>query len=871
MNKKISLLVLLTFVFGVVVLVFLSKSNKLVLENEHVFQNKPESKEPKMAPNDWLARQKLYPNAGFSHEHYLYSLRQAAALHSVSPDLRNVWQPAGPINIGGRITDIAINPDNPGTMYLGAASGGVLKTTDNGATWENVFTDAAVISIGALAIDPNNEQVLYAGTGEANASSYSFIGNGIYKTTNGGGEWQHIGLEQSAYFGRILIDNSNSERVFAAACGTLFTPNEQRGIFRSENGGESWEQVLFVSDSTAGVDIVQHPTNPDILYAAMWERMRGLTYRRSHGTTSGIYKTTDGGDTWALLTNGLPGGDQKGRIGLAIARNNPEIVYAFIDRNQSGYSFATVFKTTNGGQNWQQTNDGTLQDMNSTFGWYFGQIRVDPQNDNRIFLLGVDMYRSENGGNSYTQISGYFNIDEVYVDNHAMFIHPQTGFIVHGNDGGLYTSANYGNTWSKINNLPLTQFYAIEVDYLNPQRIYGGTQDNNTVRTWTGALNDWERILGGDGFYALVDYTNSNTIYAESQWGNLYRSNNGGNSFSYIADAWSGDRTNWSSPLTMHPQLPQTLYFGTYRVWKTTNKGTNWTSISGDLTHNLASSGFSTITTIAVSNLDPQKIVVGSDDGRVHITTIGGDIWTDISAGLPVRWITRVAFDQFDGNTIYATVSGFRWDEPHPHVFRSSNLGQTWESISSNLPELPVNVIVTDPGVENRLFVGTDAGIFYTTNGGQQWWSLSHGIPNVPVTDLKIHDPTRTLVAGTYGCSAYRLDIDVLIGIEDHSVMATGSNAVIRPVYPNPFSSSNVNSGISIEIYFANPTIGELLVSDINGRTIQTIYAGNFDSGVQHFTWSGKQMNVLNAAPGIYFIRLITSNGNAQQKLLVTR
>lgn len=749
----------LTIIALAVVFIFFKTSNQSVTP---VFQSFPETKEPKALPNDWMAKQKLYPNAQFDYQHYLNALKQASVMHESAPSTRATWELAGPENIGGRITDIAIHPSSPSIWYIGAASGGILKTSDGGVSWQNVFSQAPVIAIGALAIDPANQQVLYAGTGEANASSYSFIGNGVYKSTNAGQSWSHIGLEESAYIGRIVVDHSNSNRIFAAACGTLFTPNQQRGIFRSNDAGNSWERVLFVSDSTAGVDIAQHPTNPDILYAAMWERMRGITYRRSHGPTSGIYKTIDGGNTWTLLSNGLPGGAQKGRIGLAIAQNNPEIVYAFVDVNNGSSVSAKVYKTTNGGQSWQGTNDGSLSNMNSTFGWYFGQIRVDPQNDNRIWMLGVDLYRSDNGGSSYTQLAGYYNIDQIYVDHHAMFIHPTTGFIVHGNDGGLYTSSNYGNTWTKVNNLPLTQFYAIEIDYLNPQRIYGGTQDNNTIRTPTGALNDWQRILGGDGFYCLVDYTNSNIIFAESQNGGLYRSMNGGSSFSYIANAFSGDRTNWSSPYVMHPTNPQILYFGTYRVWRTTNRGNSWTVISGDLTHNLVGSGFSTITTIAISSLNPNRLLTGSDDGRVHVTADGGLSWADISAGLPVRWITRVAFDPFDANTIYATVSGFRWDEPHPYVFRSTNLGQSWLSIGGNLPELPVNVIIADPGVQNRLFVGTDVGIFYTENAGQQWFSLMQGIPNVPVTDLKIHQPSRTLVAGTYGCSAYRLDLESL-------------------------------------------------------------------------------------------------------------
>jgi hypothetical protein len=269
------------------------------------FQSLPETKEPKAAPNDWMAKQKLYPNAKFSYEHYLHALRQARVLHQNSPAFRASWEQAGPKNVGGRITDIAIHPDNPTTMYIGAASGGIFKTTNNGFSWHNVFADAPVISIGAMAIDLQDQNVIYAGTGEANASSYSFIGNGLYKSTDAGESWDHMGLEQSAYFGRILVDHSNSQRVFAAACGTLFSPNETRGIYRSDDAGNTWERVLFVSDSTAGIDIVQHPNNPDILYAAMWERMRGLTYRRSHGATSGIYKSIDGGDNWTLLENGL--------------------------------------------------------------------------------------------------------------------------------------------------------------------------------------------------------------------------------------------------------------------------------------------------------------------------------------------------------------------------------------------------------------------------------------------------------------------------------------------------------------------------------------------------------------------------------------
>lgn len=827
----------------------------------HLFPSLPESKEPKMEPNDWLAKQKLYPNTAFNYEHYLNALQQAQALQQSSL-LRNIsWQLAGPTNIGGRITDLAIHPSNPQTWYVGAASGGIFKTTDGGANWQHLFTQAPVISIGALAIDPNNPNVLYAGTGEANASSFSFIGNGMYKSTNGGLTWNHIGLEQSAYFGRILVDRNNSSRVFAAACGTLFTPNQTRGIYRSNNGGSSWERVLFVNDSTAGVDIVQHPTNPDILYASMWERLRGRTYRRSHGTSSGIYKSVNGGDSWTLLSNGLPGGNVKGRIGLAIAQNNPEILYAFIDRLNNGTPEATVFKTINGGQTWQQTNDAVLATMSSNFGWYFGQIRVDPRNDNRFWVLGVDLYRRDNGGSSYSQLAGYYNINDIYVDHHAMFIHPTNGQIIHGNDGGLYTSSNLGDTWTKINNLPLTQFYAIEVDHLNPQRILGGTQDNNTVRTATGHVNDWTRILGGDGFYTLVDYTNSNIIYAESQWGNLYRSTNAGVNFSYIV-GWSGDRTNWSSPYVMHPTDPQTLFFGTYRVWKTTNRGNSWTAISGDLTRNLVQSGFSTISTIAISKLNSNYLLVGSDDGRVHISINGGLSWSDITLGLPLRWITRVAFDPFQPNTIYATVSGFRWDEVHPYVFRSTNLGQSWEPISSNLPSIPVNAIALDPSRQGWIYVATDVGVFYSHNAGQSWGGLMQGLPNVPVTDLKIHQPTRTMVAGTYGCSAYRIGLDQITGTPNKEE----AHSVFKPVYPNPVRSGNT---ISIEYYLTQSTLCAVKVFDLQGKQLQVLFDGIQPGGAQQMVWNLNDDRGRALTKGIYVLQLIAGTEVKEQKLII--
>lgn len=811
-------------------------------------------------PGDWITYQRCYPYNSVKLSSYLSGIRQAEALHNKPPEKRYSWESAGPDNIGGRITDIEIHLNSPSTIYVAAATGGILKTTDNGQSWQNIFSQASVITVGDITIDPNNENIIYAGTGEANSSSFSFPGNGIYKSVNGGVDWQYLGLEYSGYIARIIADHSNSDRIFVAVCGSLFSPNPDRGIYRSINGGISWERILFVTDSTSAIDIVQHPTDPDILYAAMWERIRGLNTRRSYGESSGIYKTTDGGDTWVEMTNGLTTGDDVGRIGLAIAKSNPNVVYAFYDNEDK----EKVFKTTNGGTTWNQTNDSDIDGMNSSFGWYFGQIRVDPSNENRVYVLGVELYRSDNGGNSWICLANYNNTYEIHVDHHSLYINENTGRITEGNDGGLYISDNYGDDWTKINNLPITQIYALDIDYSNPERIYCGTQDNNTIRTMTGALDDWEPILGGDGFYCLVDYNNSNIIYAESQYGNLRKSVNGGNNFGNILNSnMEQDRKNWSSPLAMHPQDPEILYFGTYRVWKTTNGGNNWTAVSNDLTQDIGS-GYSTLSTIAISSLDPNIVIAGSDDSRVHISTNGGNTWEDISDGLPERWITRVAADPFDSNIIYATVSGFRWDEPLPHVFKSSDQGQTWNNISSNLPELPVNCMVPDPEIQNRLFVGSDAGIFCTEDGGQSWWSLTEGIPNVPVFDMKIHNPTRTLVIGTHGCSAYKLDIDNITNIESLAVKVSGSGYLHN--YPNPFYSEThilftlvKNSHISLTIY------------NSSGQIVKTLKQGSLTKGTHTIKWYGNDDRGQALPVGIYFVQLQTNETALNRRIVLMK
>ena len=825
----------------------------------------PEAKkpaDPHMYPADWMALQRMYPYNSMNIQAHVGEMQKAAHMHQAAAERYDFdWQQAGPENIGGRITDIEVNPGNTDQIYVGAATGGILKTDDGGNNWENIFDDRPMISIGDIALDPDNPEIIYAGTGEANSSSYSFLGDGMHKSNDGGETWEHIGLENSAYIGRVIVDHDNSNRVFVAACGNLFSTNADRGIYRSDDAGESWEQMLYLNDSTAAIDIVQHPENPDILIAAMWERVRGLNYRRSFGNSSGLWKTTDGGDSWYELIDGLPTGNNVGRIGVDIARSNPDVVYAFYDMSGGEQR---VFRSDDLGESWNSTNDWAIQGMNSSFGWYFGQIRVDPNDEDRIYLMGVELWTSANGGDSYYNLADYSNNWEIHVDHHAMWIDPVTGRIFEGNDGGFYISDDFGDSWLKINNLPITQFYHIEIDYLNPDRIYGGTQDNNTIRTLTGATDDWEPILGGDGMVCRVDPTNSNIIYAEYQWGNLFRSFDLGNNFDYIAWAFEGDRRNWSAPYIVHPEETSTIYFGTYRLWKGTDYGSNWEAISGDLTMGDAGSTFHTLTTIDISHHNPDYLLTGADDGMIYFSPDDGESWTDISGDLPDRWITSVAFDPFDENTMYATLSGFRWDEAVPHVFKSINLGEDWINITSNLPDIPVNEIVCDPDYPDRLIVATDAGVFMSIDGGINWEGISSGMPNTACVSMQIHAPTRDLVVGSYGNSCYRINLeDLWVGVNENTAGGFETDVTISP---NPVRNSAL---ISIELEMGGQTKVDIFTLD--GKFVGTVFEGILEKGKNEIRINPGSGLFANGKNGTYICKIRTGNRTYSAKFILIK
>lgn len=705
--------------------------------------------------------ERAYPNKTPNQQAHINALMQAEDARrraAKTSDLK--WTFAGPTNIGGRITDIVMHANELNTIFAAAATGGVFKSTNQGKSWKPIFDDQLSLSIGALAIAPSDAETLYVGTGEPNGGggSITYDGIGVFKSQNGGNTWQYMGLEKSRNIGRIAIDSKDKNRVFVAAMGGLFANNEERGVFRSEDGGKEWEKVLYVSDSTGCVDVVVHPTHPDTLLAAMWERTRRPDRRRYGGKTSGLYRSIDGGDNWKKLQNGLPTYDV-GRIGVQISASHPNIAYA-IYANESG-DFKGIFRTDNHGDTWQQVNDEDLVEMYITYGWWFGNIRIDPTNPDVVYALGLDIWKSTDGGKTWLNTSAE---QGVHVDQHGLVIHPQNpNFLVSGNDGGVYTSMDGGENWQHLQNLPITQFYSCAIDPKNFNKLYGGTQDNGIIRTNLEDDNGWNQILSGDGFQVLIDHANSNYIYVGHQYGNWYRAVDGGDTFAIIMDGVDPfDRKNWNTPIVQDPRDVRILYFGANRLYRSYDRGLSWRPISSDMTDGPTTGNlmYGTITTIAIAPSDSKVLYIGTDDGNVWRTQDGGKTWAFLSQNLPKSWVSAIAVDAENTNIAYVTFSGYRQADYTPHIFRTEDGGEAWTDISSNIPEAPINAVIAAPKNNQVLYVASDLGVFVTYNLGKSWEMLGSNLPNVPVMDLDLHKETGKLVAATYGRGMFFLEVD---------------------------------------------------------------------------------------------------------------
>lgn len=718
------------------------------------------------------------------------------------------WRELGPAIMGGRIDDFAVVESNPSIVYVGTASGGVWKTTNGGVSWEPIFDNEAVPTIGDVTVAPSDPAIVWVGTGEPNNRQSSSWGDGVYKSTDGGKTWTNMGLKDSHHIGRIVIHPTNPNVVYVAALGRLWGTNKERGLFKTTDGGKTWTNVLFISEDTGVVDVAMDPESPDTLYAAAYQRRRTAFGFSGGGPHSALYKTIDGGATWKKLTKGLPyeEGGETGRIGVTVYRKNPNIVYTIIQHVKGG-----VFRSEDKGETWTKMSDTNPRPM------YYSQIVIDPNNDLRIWVMGAPMYYSEDGGKNFRTD----RVRRIHSDHHAMWINPaNSDHMIVGSDGGIHWSYDGGRTWDFVNTLGLGQFYEVGVDMRKPYYICGGLQDNGS---WCGPSatpytqgitnEEWFRVGGGDGFYVQIDPTDPNIIYAESQDGNVFRRDLRTNeSRSIRPEPKEGEppyRFQWNSPIVISAHDPKTIYYGGNFLFKSTDRGDTWTKVSPDLTtgvdrNTLPIMGkvpdkdtpsrhdgvqhYPCITTISESPLNAAVLWVGTDDGNLQVTRDGGKTWKNVAEKVPRvppgTYVSRVLALRHAEGTAYVTFDGHRSNDFNIYVFMTTDYGEKWKPIANGIPNNNgiANVVREHHRNPDLLFVGTEYGAYVSFDRGDNWIPLKMNLPTVPVDDIVIHPRENDLIFGTHGRSVWVLDDITPLEQLDEKVLASDLHLFdIRP------------------------------------------------------------------------------------------
>lgn len=688
----------------------------------------------------------------------------------------------GPALMSGRIGDFAVNPKKPNEYYIAVSSGGVWKTENAGTTFKPLFDSQKSYSIGCISMDPQNPHVLWVGTGENNAQRSVAYGDGVYKSMDGGKSWKNMGLKTSAHIGKIIIHPTNSDIVYVAAQGPLWSKGGERGLYKTSDGGKTWQAVLEIDEHTGVTDIAMDPRNPDILYAASWQRRRHVWTYLGGGPGSALYKSMDGGQNWTKLSRGLPKGDL-GRIGIALSPANPDYVYAIIEASGSKRGF---YRSTNRGQSWEKRSN------HSTIGLYYQEIFCDPHNVERVYSMNTLNMVTEDGGKTFKPVGE----SNKHVDNHALWIDPNnTDHLLSGCDGGIYESWDRGKVWDYKANLSITQFYKVVTDNATPfYNIYGGTQDNSSMggpsRTTNraGILNsDWYLTKGGDGFESAVDPENPNIVYAQSQYGVLVRyDKQSGETINIQPQPGKGEpglRYNWDAPLIVSPHSNTRIYFAANILFRSDDRGNSWTAVSPDLTRkidrnklpvmdrvwgmdavakNTSTSIFGNITALSESPIQEGLIYVGTDDGLVHVTSDGGENWRKMESFPSVpqhTYVNQIITSNHDANVAYAVFNNHKNGDFKPYVLKTTDGGNSWTSVTGNLPKRGTSYTIAEDHVDaNLLFVGTEFGLFFTSNGGKKWTQLKGGLPTIAVKDLDIQKRENDLVLATFGRGFYVLD-----------------------------------------------------------------------------------------------------------------
>ncbi len=760
----------------------------------------------------------------------------AAAQPSFDSILQNLkFREIGPANMGGRVDDFAVVESNPSIMYTGFASAGVWKTVNGGVTWIPVFDNQAVHSIGDITLAPSDPSIVWVGTGEPNNRQSSSWGNGVYRSMDAGKTWIHLGLSDTHHIGRIAVHPADPNTAYVAALGRLWGPNKERGVYKTTDGGKTWSQALFLNEDTGVVDIAMDHHSPNTLYAAAYQRRRTAYGYSGGGPHGGLYKTTDGGVTWTKLTKGLPEGGPVGRIGIAIYRRNPNILYLTYEHARGG-----TFRSDDKGETWTRMSDTNPRPS------YYSQIHIDPNNDQRIWVLAAPMSYSDDGGRTFrTNL-----VARIHGDYHAMWINPaNSDHVVLGSDGGIHFSWDRGHTWDYVNTLALGQFYEVGVDMRRPYNICGGLQDNGSwcgpsaVLDSQGITNaDWFRVGGGDGFYVQIDPTDPDIVYAESQDGNLFRRNlKTGESRSVRPEPKEGEaryRFQWNSPVVISNHDSKVIYYGGNFLFRSSDRGDSWTRLGPDLTTGVDRNqlpilgvipdretlsrhdgvqAYPTITTVSESPLKPGILWVGTDDGNVQFTRDGGKTWKSLaskaSGVAKGAYVSRVVASRFGEGDGYVAFDGHRSNDFGVHIFRVTEYGETWQRITNGIPPSAgaVSVIREHHRSANLLFAGLEFGAYASFDRGAGWHKIKANLPNVPVDDIAIHPRDNDLILGTHGRSIWVLDD--LTPLEKLDAKALQSDLLLfEPRPATTWRLSGRGGATGHKIFLAeNPPYGALL------------------------------------------------------------
>jgi photosystem II stability/assembly factor-like uncharacterized protein len=741
-----------------------------------------------------------------------------------SPYRTIAWQPLGPTNITGRATDVAVAERNGARrIYAAFATSGVWKSDDNGASWQAIFEHQASTSIGDIAVAPSNPDIVWVGTGEANLFRASMAGVGVYKSNDGARTFTHAGLTDTQTIARIVVHPSNPDVVYVAASGHEWTDNEMRGVFKTVDGARTWQKVFYRSPRTGAVDLVMDPADPNTLYAAMWQRVRRKWSdpRTEPGySEGGIWKTTDAGKTWTEANDGLPAPQFRGRIGIDVARSNANVVYAFVDNYEPGrpprdgerdaytrpifearIKSAEVYRSDNKGATWRRVteNNDFMTGHSGTYGWVFGQIRVDPTDENSIYTLGLGLNVSRDAGKSFTTLRG------MHADHHGLWIDPANPAVLYNaNDGGFYRSTDAGKTWAYDTAAGGIQFYNVTLDDSSPLWAYGSIQDYGSRRGVVDLSKGrdkipavaWASAPGGEGSHHAIERGNNDIVYSHGFYGNFTREDvaiaaaaaagrgtapaggqgqGRGRGRAGVTNirppARDGEpelRAQWMAPVITSQHDPATVYLGFQFVFRSTNRGETWERISPDLSSNDPSQmlpksssaiPYQTIVALAESPAKAGVLYAGTDDGRLHVTMDGGQTWTELTSSLPARkWVSRIVPSRHVEGTVFVTLRGREDDDFAPYVYKSTDNGKTFVSLAANIPAGPVNVIREDPTNANILYAGTDFGAFVTSNGGRQWQVLGGNLPSTQVSDLQVHPRDNVIVVSTYGRGMWAMD-----------------------------------------------------------------------------------------------------------------